>query len=126
GLEGIAARFVGASVPRREDARLLTGRGRFVDDVTTPDLLHVAFLRSDIARGKVRGIDVSAALELPGVRAVFVDADLPVPPGGFASSLFPPTAPRAPQRGLASGDVRFVGEPIVMVVAESRYLAEDA
>jgi carbon-monoxide dehydrogenase large subunit len=108
-----AARFVGARVPRAEDRRLLTGRGRFVDDVALPGALHVAFVRSPFARAEVRGVDRGPAAAAPGVRAVLTLADLGGPPGRGA----PP---------LADTDVRYVGDPVVMVLAESRALAEDA
>lgn len=122
---------VGTSVPRNEDRRLLTGRALFVDDVQLPGMLHVAFLRSDYAHGRVRAIDVAAARARPGVAAVVTADDL----GDYwrpAPLLVPP--PPVPglvfnectQVPLARDKVRHVGEPIAMVVAESRYLAEDA
>ena len=122
-----AARFVGQRVKRREDPRLLTGRGRYVDDVTLPRLLHAAFLRSDVARGAIRSIDVDAARALPGVRGVFTAAELnPICGPLHASLTGPRQASGPPERALADDDVRFVGEPIAIVVADSRYLAEDA
>jgi carbon-monoxide dehydrogenase large subunit len=118
-------RFVGQRVQRREDARLLTGNGRYVDDVTVPGLLHVAFVRSDVASGTIITLDVSAARELPGVVAVFTGADLN---GDVLESWVDYEGGESgrPFRLLADGDVRFAGEPIVLVVAESRYVAEDA
>lgn len=120
-----AARYVGASVPRREDPRLLTGRGAFVDDVAVPGMLHVAFFRSDVARGGIRHLDVSAARAVPGVHAVLTADDLNPDVGPMNPTLFPSAAPHAPVRPLAAGDVRFVGEPVAIVVAESRAIAED-
>jgi len=120
-----AGRYIGASVLRREDPRLLAGRGTFVDDVSVPGLLHVAFFRSDIARGNIVRLDVSAALEVPGVRAVVTAEDLNAVAGPMGPTLFPKEAPHAPVRPLADGDVRFVGDPIAIVVAESRAIAED-
>src|ERR1700751_4313372 len=73
-------RFVGQRMPRKEDARLLTGRGVFVDDVSLPGTLHVAFHRSPIARGRILSIDLSAAKALPGVVAVFTAEDLAAVP----------------------------------------------
>jgi carbon-monoxide dehydrogenase large subunit len=64
-------RFVGQRVARSEDARFLTGHGRYVDDITFPGMLHAAFARSDVARGRIMAIDVSAARELPGVVGVY-------------------------------------------------------
>ena len=120
------ARFVGQRVARQEDARFLTGRGQYVDDIFLPDTLHVAFARSDVARGNIVSVDTTAAAEMPGVRAVYTASDLNHlvqdhlvdGEGGFVSNR--------PFRVLAEGDVRCVGEPIAMVVAASRYHAEDA
>ncbi|HZU48069.1 MAG TPA: xanthine dehydrogenase family protein molybdopterin-binding subunit, partial [Mycobacterium sp.] len=74
--ETVAARYAGTRVQRVEDTRLLTGRGTFVDDVARPGMLHACFVRSPFARARINRIDASAALALPGVRAVFVAADL--------------------------------------------------
>ena len=122
-----AGRYVGQSVKRLEDPRLLAGHGRYVDDVQIPGTLHVAFVRSTIARGNITNIDISAALALPGVHAVYTAADInprvvmfwhtmlgPGPELGGVTA-YPPTRP------LADGDVRFVGDPIVLVIADSRY-----
>src|SRR5215468_9436040 len=69
------ARFIGQRLPRKEDARLLTGRGTFVDDVIVPGMLHAAFVRSPIARGRIVSIDAEAARALPGLRAVYTSED---------------------------------------------------
>jgi len=119
-----AARWVGQAVRRREDPRLLAGRGRYVDDVTMPGLLHAAFVRSPVARGVIRGIDTSAARDLPGVVAVYTAADLNEPGRPFWKTMTGPTG-QPPHRLLAEGDVRFTGDVMALVVAESRYLAED-
>jgi carbon-monoxide dehydrogenase large subunit len=74
--EPAAARYIGTRVHRVEDARLLQGRGTFVDDVVRPGMFHAAFVRSPYARARIGGIDARAALALPGVRAVFTAADL--------------------------------------------------
>ena len=124
-----AGRFVGQAVRRREDPRLLTGRGSYVDDVTVPGMLHAAFVRSDLAHARITGLDVGAAQALPGVRAVFTAAELNPRVGSMQPTMFqsdPPPMPCAPLRPLAETDVRFVGDPIVLVVADSRYVAEDA
>jgi carbon-monoxide dehydrogenase large subunit len=124
-------RFLGQRVRRNEDARLLTGRALFVDDVRLDGMLHVAFLRSDVAHGYLRGVDVSAARSHPGVIAVFTADDL----GDYGTPapllVKPPPIPGhefhvCTPLPLARGKVRHVGEPIAMVVAESRYVAEDA
>src|SRR5262249_22488367 len=67
---------IGKRMPRKEDARLLTGRGTFVDDVVLPEMLHVAFARSPVARARIRSIDVSSARDLPGVVAVLTAEDV--------------------------------------------------
>jgi carbon-monoxide dehydrogenase large subunit len=123
-----AARFVGQSVKRREDPRLLSGRGRFVDDLRLPGMLHIAFARSDVARGTITRLDVEAARKLPGVQAVFTGADLnPRAHEMWASHLGPPPdTPYPPLNVLAEHEVKFVGDPFALVVAESRYVAEDA
>src|SRR5947207_15364076 len=121
----------GARVKRREDPRLLTGQAQFVDDVHLPNMAHAAFKRSDCAHARLLSVDVSAAREMPGVIAVYTAEDL----GDYwqHSPLLVPPPPtqhivfnQRTAGQLARGKVRYVGEPIVMVVAESRYLAEDA
>jgi carbon-monoxide dehydrogenase large subunit len=121
-----AARYAGARVHRVEDARLLTGRGTFVDDVSLPGMLHACFVRSPFARAAIRGIDTSAARALPGVRHVFTAADLN--PGVHEQwhTSVGPKSPETPRPPLAEGEVRFVGDPVALVVAEDRYVAEDA
>jgi aerobic carbon-monoxide dehydrogenase large subunit len=121
-----AARFVGQSIKRREDPRLLTGHGRFVADVVWDDQLEVAFLRSDIAAGDIKSIDISAAEALPGVVAVFTGDDLNAEAGDIWTTTAGPPAFGPPMHPLANGDVRYVGDPIAVVVAETRYIAEDA
>jgi carbon-monoxide dehydrogenase large subunit len=120
-----AARFVGQRVARREDVRFLTGRGQYVDDVQLPGTLHVAFARSHVARGRIVAIDIAEAKALPGVRAVYLAIDLVPLVHDHKVDDEPPGKDR-PFRLLAAGDVRCVGEPVAMVVAESRYIAEDA
>lgn len=119
-----ATRFVGQRLPRKEDARLLTGRGTFVDDVVVPGMLHVAFARSPVARGRIRSIDLSVARDMPGVHAVLTAEDLaPLNIQMLSFFLAPPEIEITP---LANGRVAYVGEPVVLVVADDRYLAEDA
>jgi len=122
---------IGARIPRNEDGRLLTGRALFVDDVALPGMLHAALLRSAHAHGRIRSIDASRAREMPGVVAVYTAADLGEywKPGPLLVS--PPPVPGAvfharTQVPFAKDKVRHVGEPLALVVAESRYLAEDA
>jgi len=120
---GMAARFVGQRVPRKEDARLLTGRGAYVDDIVLPGMLHAAFVRSQIARGPIRSIDLEAARSAPGVRAIYTAADL----AKFDLQLHLMHGVVGPiVRPLADGRVAHVGEAIAIVIADDRYLAEDA
>jgi carbon-monoxide dehydrogenase large subunit len=127
----MTTRFFGAPVKRNEDRKLLTGQALFIDDVELPGMLHVAFLRSQVAHARVMRIDVSRALKRPGVVAVYTAADygdywqpgpLLVPPPPIAGSIFHPRT----QVPLAKDKVRYAGEPLAVVVADSRYIAEDA
>jgi carbon-monoxide dehydrogenase large subunit len=124
--ESSAARYAGTRVHRVEDARLLTGHGTYVDDVKLPGMLHACFVRSPFARAAIRGIDTAAAAALPGVHAVYTAADLN--PGAHEQwhTSVGPQSPETPRPPLADGEVRFVGDPVALVVAESRYIAEDA
>jgi carbon-monoxide dehydrogenase large subunit len=113
-------------VARVEDARLLTGHGTYVDDIRLPGMLHACFVRSPFARAAIRGVDTAAALAAPGVRAVFTAADLnPLVKEQWHSSIGP-RGPETPRPPLAEGEVRFAGDPVALVVADSSYLAEDA
>ncbi len=124
----MGTRWFGERVRRNEDPRLLTGRGTFVDDIQPPNLLHGAVLRSPHASARIARIDTTRAAELPGVAAVFTHADLPAPLGDPLPRLIPhPTlVHHKTQVALAGEVVRHVGEPVAFIVAESRYLAEDA
>ena len=120
---------LGKRVPRIEDPAFLRGRACFVDDLRFPDLLHAAFVRSSEAHARIRRIDPAAAQAAPGVRAVLTLEDLrphltrvtmPLaqPSGAIRHLLDPPV--------LADGEVRYVGEPVAAVIADSPYRAEDA
>jgi carbon-monoxide dehydrogenase large subunit len=124
--ETVATRYAGARVPRVEDNRLLTGRGTFVDDVSRPGMLHACFVRSPFAHARINGIDTSAALALPGVRAVFTASDLNPDVKEAWHAVAGKDIPDTPRPPLAEGTVKFVGDPLALVVAESRYIAEDA
>ena len=124
--ETVATRYAGTRVPRVEDNRLLTGRGTFVDDVTRPGMLHACFVRSPFARARINGIDTGAALALPGVRAVFTAADLNPDVKEAWHAVAGKDIPDTPRPPLASAEVKFVGDPVALVVADSRYIAEDA
>ena len=123
-LNAQAGRWVGASVPRKEDRRMLLGRGRFVGDLTRAGMLHAAFARSPFPAAEVTGIDTSAALATPGVTAAFTGADLghPYLIAMLERDEFTPT--RMPL--LAGDQVRFAGEPVAMVLAADPYAAQDA
>ncbi len=118
-------RGIGVSVPRKEDAELITGQGRFVDDIRLPGMLHLAFVRSFLAHAEIGAIDTSAALAVPGVQAVFTVEDLDFK-AGVPTGSNPTGDAKQPERPcLARGKVRMVGEPIAVVVANSRYAAAD-
>jgi carbon-monoxide dehydrogenase large subunit len=122
---GIAAqRFIGQRVPRKEDGRLLTGKGTFVDDIVLPGMLDVAFVRSPIARGTFTKMDLRAARDLPGVHAILTADDLAAVPVTFHSFFIMPTEVAATP--LAKGSVAYAGQPVAMVIAEDRHIAEDA
>jgi carbon-monoxide dehydrogenase large subunit len=115
--------LLGTEVVRVEDPELLEGRGTFIGNLAVPGLLHVGFVRSPHAHALVTGIDVSDAERLPGVVATFTHADLDLPAfHSFGMALNAACARPA----LAYGKVRFVGEPVVAVVAETVAQAEDA
>jgi carbon-monoxide dehydrogenase large subunit len=119
----VLPKLVGQRVKRREDPRLIQGRATYVDDVKIAGMLHVAFKRSDVAHGRIRSIDTSAAQAMEGVEAVFTGAQVaeflaPMPIG----TPFPTPVHRA----VAVDTVRYVGEPVVVVVASDRYVARDA
>lgn len=118
--------YVGTSVTRKEDNRLLRGTGRFVGDIIRPGMLHAAILRSPLPHGKLKRIDTDAARKIAGVVSVITFADMPdVKP--IPMRLAPrDDLVRALQKPLASDRVRYVGEPLAVVIAESRYQAEDA
>jgi carbon-monoxide dehydrogenase large subunit len=121
--------FIGRRHARLEDPALLRGAGQFVDDIHRPGQLEAAFLRSPVAHGLIRSIDASAARVLPGVHAIYTLAELRAAltadrlPLQFPSTVLPPNiSPFI----LASKEVAFVGEAIALVVADDRYIAEDA
>ena len=120
-------RYIGQPVPRADAQRLLMGRGRFVDDMQAPRMVHAAFLRSPVAHGRIVSLDVAAARRMPGVVAVITGADLVgvvEPYVGVLSHLAGLRS--APQLPMAVGRVRWQGEPVAMVLAQSRAEAEDA
>ncbi len=130
--------WTGKRLRRFEDDRFITGRGRYVADIDMPGTLHAAVLRSPVASGRLLGIDAAAALRLPGVVAVLTGQDAATeglggipwevcPPGFEDRAAFPgDPAVAAPQPILALDAVRYVGEPVALIVAETRALAEEA
>lgn len=131
GRAGETNRNFGSPMRRNEDARLLTGRALFVDDVELPDLLHAAFVRSPHAHARLLSIDTSQALKIAGVTAVLTAADLAtvfkpvplvVPPPPVKDMVFNART----QVPLAKDKVRYLGEPVAVVIAQDRYIAEDA
>src|SRR5215510_3566464 len=119
----VLPKLVGQRVKRREDPRLIQGRGTYVDDIALVGMQHLAFKRSDVAHAKIRSIDTSAAQAMDGVEAVFTGPQIaeflaPMPIG----TPFPSPEHRA----VATDVVRFAGEPVAVVVAADRYLARDA
>ena len=125
----MGAKHFGARVARLEDPALLTGRGRFVDDVKIPGVLHACFVRSPYAHARLLGIDVKPALALTGVHAVIVANDLPDPMRSESMPMLlpnPTISSLCTQHALAREEVFYVGQPVAVVIADSRYIAEDA
>jgi aerobic carbon-monoxide dehydrogenase large subunit len=119
--------FIGTPMERREDLRLLRGRGTYVDDLKIPGLFHAVILRSPVAHGRVVSIDASAALNLPGVHAVITAADMPDGPPIVPMRLQPlPQFKPFEQPVIAHEKVRYVGEPVAVVLADSTAIGEDA
>jgi len=119
----VLPKLVGERVKRREDPRLIQGRGTYVDDLKVAGMRHLAFKRSDVAHGRIRSIDTSAAEAMEGVEAVFTGAQIaellaPMPIGT--------PFPSPPHRAVAADVVRYAGEPVAVVVASDRYTARDA
>ena len=126
-MDKAAQGYVGMPIKRREDVRFITGRATYVDDIKLPNMLHAAILRSPRAHARIRSMDTSKALQIRGVIKIFTFQDLaelavPVPIRMYQL----PGLERHLQPLLAHDTVRYVGEPLALAVAESRYLAEDA
>src|SRR5215212_5140248 len=123
----MTTRMIGERISRTEDPRLLRGLACFVDDVALAGVLHGACLRSPHAHARIRSIDASRARAVPGVHLVVTAADLGAvnQPGPLLIPHPALTEPRT-QRPLAADEVRFVGETVAFVVADDRYIAEDA
>lgn len=124
----MGAKWFGAAVKRKEDPALLAGHGRFIDDVRLAGTLHAAFVRSPHPHARIRGINTAAAKAAEGVHLVLTFAELPEPIRKNSLPLFVPS-PAITQLympyALADREAVYAGEPIAMVIADSRYLAED-
>ncbi len=118
--------FIGSPIERLEDLRFLTGRGRYVDDLVSERTLYAALLRSSVAHGRIRAIDVTAARARPGVHAVISAADIGNVPRIPLRQEPLPELKRYEQPIIATGKVRYVGEPLAVVIADTAALAEDA
>src|SRR5438067_12064483 len=135
-MSDIGVPYIGRSLRRREDRRLLTGRGQFIADLVLPRVLHAVLVRSPLAHARIRGVDLSRARAAPGVVDALNGADLlqllpPVPEGQISVPRKWATALQHkflnPQQPLLAHDkVRHVGEGIAIIAAESRHQAEDA
>src|SRR6516165_2604955 len=121
-----ANKWIGQSVLRLEDPPLVRGRGRFAADIAFPHQLHMRVVRSNHAHGRIVSVDASAARALPGVVAVWTADDIAdVPPIDFREGKIPAFDPYR-QPVLATGKVRYVGDPVAAVFADDPYVAEDA
>ena len=120
------SKLVGTKVKRREDPRLVQGLSHYVDDLRMADVLQVAILRSPHAHARLNGINTDAASALAGVVSVVTGADIGDSVGSVPCAAANPTLRTPPHPVLAQGEVRYVGEPVVAVVAEDSYTARDA
>src|SRR5512139_1298546 len=115
-------KWVGRSMKRKEDLRLLCGRGNFMADIKLPNMKHAAILRSPYAHARILGLDIASALKAPGVVGILTGEDV-----AKMSQPFPVGVTIPPKYYSCAVDkVRFVGEPVAVVIAQDRYLAEDA
>src|SRR5499427_7726758 len=122
--------YIGQSVRRKEDARFLTGAGQFTDDVKMAQQVHAFFLRSPHAHARIRGIDTEKAKKAPGVLAIYTGADLEgvngLPCGWLITSVDGTPMKEPPHHVLAKGKVRYVGDHVALVIAETLNQAKDA
>ncbi|HEX8967570.1 MAG TPA: xanthine dehydrogenase family protein molybdopterin-binding subunit, partial [Chloroflexota bacterium] len=120
------ARLIGSAVKRVEDPRLVTGAGTYIGDLSPVGLLHAVFVRSSYAHARLTRIESGAALSSPGVVAIFTGADVNDRVGPLPGASHIPGANNPRRTLLAEDTVRFVGEPVAVIVAESEELALDA
>ena len=124
--EAAASTYIGQPLRRREDFKFITGKGRYVDDIKVPGMLHMAVLRSPHAHAVIKRIDLTAAKAAPGVRVALSGADLVGKIGPIAPNWIIPGT-KVPVRPVVALDrVRFVGECVALVVAQTQALAYDA
>ncbi|MGH7325162.1 MAG: xanthine dehydrogenase family protein molybdopterin-binding subunit [Candidatus Rokuibacteriota bacterium] len=116
-------RLFGKSIKRREDPRFITGRGQYVDDVKLPGTTYAAFVRSPHAHARLKAVNTTKAKGVPGVVAVYTGQDVKV--GALPCGWMLPDIKVPPRPVLAQGKVRYVGEPVAIVVADSAYTAKD-
>jgi carbon-monoxide dehydrogenase large subunit len=122
----VPPKMIGARIERREDFRLLTGRGKFLDDLEMPeDTCEAAFLRSPHGHARVLRIDTSAALDVPGVLGVFTGEDVRPIMKPLPAKVAHPDLQEIPRLPMALDAVHYVGEPVAVVIASSRYVAVD-
>lgn len=123
-----AGSWMGARLPRKEDLRLITGQGRYVADIVLPGMLHAVFVRSDYAHARLVKVDVSAALEAPGVVAVITGEEMKTQCRSMRQPVLLPNLPAKypTYYGLAVDKVKFHGDPIAMIIARDKYQAVDA
>ena len=124
----MSSRIFGSAIRRREDPRLLTGTGTFTDDITLPGLAHAALLRSPHAHARIRSIDTGRASQAPGVLAVYTGKDTAAVLKPIPCAWLVPNADLkvAEYSCIAVDEVRYVGDIVAVVVAETPYLAQDA
>lgn len=118
--------YLGAPLLRREDQRLLTGASRFLDDIRLPGMLHAALVRAPHAHARIVRVDAGPARAMPGVAGVLTASDLGSPVPRIPAVPEPQAVERVLHPLLADGTVRYVGQPVAVVVADNRYRAEDA
>src|SRR5436190_17189866 len=120
------AKYIGQRIKRTEDPRLIKGLAHYVDDIRLPDALHVAFVRSIYAHARIGQVDTAAAMQAPGVVAVYTGKDIAEKVGPVPCAAALPDLKVPDYRVLATGKALFVGHPIAAVVATDKYLARDA
>lgn len=121
-------RWMGARLERKEDLRLVTGQGKYLADFVLPGMLHAVFVRSEYAHARITGIDISAARELPGVVDVITGEEIAAQVKSMRQPVLLPNLPaKYPNyHALAVGKVKFHGDPVAVVIARDKYVAEDA